>query len=279
MERKAMKTYWFVFCKDEWLLRRGTDGAYAVPCGEEPPVRLEPWHTVQRLPALGGVPCRAVRVDAPVVAEGCEMVGLRASFECVPRPFYLMAGKGRELLYWDSVTRFCGVCGAPMVRHTDISKRCSVCGKEVWPSLATAIIVLVRRGDEVLLVQSNKFRGDYLGLVAGFVETGETLEECVVREVREETQLRVSGIRYFGSQPWPYPSGLMVGFYADYAGGTLRLQRSELNKGGWYRRENLPPIPGRVSMARMLLDAWMEGRLDRGRPDGGLPLGDLTGAE
>ena len=190
-----------------------------------------------------------------------------------------MAGKGRELLYWDENTRFCGVCGAPMVRHTDISKRCSVCGKEVWPSLATAIIVLVRRGDEVLLVQSNKFRGDYLGLVAGFVETGETLEECVVREVREETQLRVSGIRYFGSQPWPYPSGLMVGFYADYAGGTLRLQRSELNKGGWYRRDNLPPIPGRVSMARMLLDAWMEGRLDRGRPDSGLPLGDLTGAE
>ncbi len=271
-----MKTYWFVFCKDEWLLRRGADGAYAVPCGEEPPVRLEPWHTVQRLPALCGVPCRAVRVDAPVVAEGYEMVGLRASFGCVPGPFYLMAGKGRELLYWDENTRFCGVCGAPMVRHTDISKRCSVCGKEVWPSLATAIIVLVRRGEEVLLVQSNKFRGDYLGLVAGFVETGETLEECVVREVREETQLRVSGIRYFGSQPWPYPSGLMVGFYADYAGGTLRLQRSELNKGGWYRRDNLPPIPGRLSMARMLLDAWMEGRLDGGRPDGGLPLESLA---
>ena len=110
--------------------------------------------------------------------------------------------------------------------------------------------------------------------MAGFVETGETLEECVVREVCEETQLRVSGIRYFGSQPWPYPSGLMVGFYADYAGGTLRLQRSELNKGGWYRRDNLPPIPGRLSMARMWLDAWIEGR-----PDGGLPLGALTGAE
>lgn len=271
-----MKTYWFVFCKDEWLLRHEADGTYVVPCGEEPPVRLEPWHTVQRLPALCGVPCRAVRVDAPVVAEGYEMVGLRASFGCVPGPFYLMAGKGRELLYWDENTRFCGVCGAPMVRHTDISKRCSVCGKEVWPSLATAIIVLVRRGEEVLLVQSNKFRGDYLGLVAGFVETGETLEECVVREVREETQLRVSGIRYFGSQPWPYPSGLMVGFYADYAGGTLRLQRSELNKGGWYRRDNLPPIPGRLSMARMLLDAWIEGRLDGGRPDGGLPLESLA---
>lgn len=271
-----MKTYWFVFCKDEWLLRHEADGTCVVPCGEEPPVRLEPWHTVQRLPALCGVPCRAVRVDAPVVVEGYEMVGLRASFGCVPGPFYLMAGKGRELLYWDENTRFCGVCGAPMVRHTDISKRCSVCGKEVWPSLATAIIVLVRRGEEVLLVQSNKFRGDYLGLVAGFVETGETLEECVVREVREETQLRVSGIRYFGSQPWPYPSGLMVGFYADYAGGTLRLQRSELNKGGWYRRDNLPPIPGRLSMARMLLDAWMEGRLDGGRPDGGLPLESLA---
>lgn len=261
-----MKSYWFVFCRDELLLRRQPDGRLAVPLGEEAPVCLAPEQTVQPLPDLGGVPCRAVGLDAPVVAEGCVMLGLRASFDVLELPIYRMAGKARELLYWDASTRFCGVCGAPLRRSSAISKRCPACGREVWPPLATAIIVLVRRGDEVLLVQSNKFRGDYFGLVAGFVETGETLEECVAREVREETQIDVAGIRYFGSQPWPYPSGLMVGFYADYAGGELRLQRSELNKGGWFRRDALPAIPGKLSMARMLLDAWLEDRLELGRP-------------
>ena len=92
--------------------------------------------------------------------------------------------------------------------------------------------------------------------MAGFVETGETLEECLQREVWEETHLHVTNIRYFASQPWPYPSGLMVGFTADYADGELKLQRSELNKGGWYKRSNLPTIPGKVSLARQLIDYW-----------------------
>ena len=142
--------------------------------------------------------------------------------------------------------------------HTDISKRCTNCGKEVWPALAVAIIVAITRGDEILLVQSNKFKGDYLGLVAGFVETGETLEECVRREVMEETHISIRDIEYFKSQSWPYPSGLMVGFKAKYESGELCLQRSELNKGGWYRRDNLPAIPGKVSLARMLIDDWIE---------------------
>lgn len=162
------------------------------------------------------------------------MVPLRTSFDLLPTELYNMAGKGREILYWDQNTKYCGVCGAPMQLHTDISKRCTNCGKEVWPALATAIIVAITRnnGEEILLVQSNKFKKDYLGLVAGFVETGETLEECLQREVWEETHLHVTNIRYFASQPWPYPSGLMVGFTADYADGELKLQRSELNKEG-----------------------------------------------
>ena len=111
--------------------------------------------------------------------------------------------------------------------------------------------------EEILLVQSNKFKKDYLGLVAGFVETGETLEECLRREVWEETHIRVKNIRYFASQPWPYPSGLMVGFTAEYEDGDLQLQRSELNKGGWFRRDNMPAIPGEVSLARHLIDYWI----------------------
>ena len=141
---------------------------------------------------------------------------------------------------------------------TDISKRCTNCGKEVWPQLATAIIVLIHRGEEVLLVHARNFKGDFYGLVAGFVETGENLEEAVRREVMEETGLTIKNIRYFGSQPWPYPCGLMVGFNADYESGAVRLQREELNKGAWFTKDHLPTIPEKLSIARMILDDWLE---------------------
>ena len=142
--------------------------------------------------------------------------------------------------------------------HTDISKRCEHCGKEVWPQLATAVIVLVRKGDEVLLVHAKNFRTDFYGLVAGFVETGETLEEAVHREVKEETGLHIKNLQYFASQPWPYPCGLMVGFTADYDGGEIHLQRSELSKGAWFDKNHLPQIPEKLSIARQLIDHWLE---------------------
>lgn len=146
---------------------------------------------------------------------------------------------------------------------TAISKKCEHCGKEIWPQLATAVIVLIRRRspegkDEVLLVHANNFRGDHYGLVAGFVETGETLEEAVYREVEEEVGLHITNLRYFGSQPWPYPCGLMVGFTADYDYGKIHLQRSELSKGAWFDRDHLPRIPEKMSIARRLIDAWLE---------------------
>ena len=144
-----------------------------------------------------------------------------------------------------------------MKMHTDISKRCTNCGKEVWPQLATAVIVLVHRGNEVLLVHARNFKTDFYGLVAGFVETGETLEEAVHREVKEETGIKIKNIRYFGSQPWPYPCGLMVGFNADYDGGDIHLQQSELSKGAWFTKDNLPTIPEPLSIARMILDDWI----------------------
>ena len=156
-------------------------------------------------------------------------------------------------------TKFCGVCGAPMKQETDISKRCTGCGKEIWPQLATAVIVLIRKGpDEVLLVRAKNFRSNHYGLVAGFVETGETLEEAVVREVHEEVGLEITNVRYFGSQPWPYPCGLMVGFNADYVSGEIKIQEEEITKGGWFRKDDLPEIPEKLSIARMLIDNWLK---------------------
>jgi len=250
-----MKSYYFVFCKDELLLEQQEDGSYSVPLSEEPPTEIKPWTTLLRVTPLNGVDVRAYNLPAPT-PEG-TFCPLRQSYYKLPLELYLKAGKCAELLYWDQNTRFCGVCGGTMKFHTDISKRCEHCGKEVWPQLATAIIVRITRDDEILMARARNFRGDFYGLIAGFVETGETLEEAVVREVHEETGLEIKDIRYFGSQPWPYPSGLMVGFTAHYAGGQIHVQREELKNVAWFHRDHLPKLPEKLSIARQLVDDWL----------------------
>lgn len=242
---------YFVFCQSDIVLEKTPDG-FRIPT--EMPVEPKPWTTVMNVDGE-----KAYRIDQPLMDHPrYEMCGLRQSYYKLTAEEYGKAGKCHELLYWDQNTKFCGVCGGPMKFHTDISKRCEHCGKEVWPQLATAVIVLVRKGNEVLLVHANNFRTDFYGLVAGFVETGETLEEAVHREVMEETGLHIKNLRYFGSQPWPYPCGLMVGFTADYDSGKIHLQRSELSKGSWFDKDHLPHIPEKLSIARHLIDAWME---------------------
>ena len=253
--------YWFVFNHHDLLLERTPDGSYTIPKGETCPVHIDNGDTVMEVsPMLGDTAIRTVDTKATQEADMTryEMCDLRASYYKLSRELYLKAGKCHELLYWNNNTRFCGTCGAPMQMHTAISKKCTCCGKEVWPQLQTAIIVLISRGDEVVLVHAKNFKKPFYGLVAGFVETGETLEEAVVREVKEETSLDIKNITYYASQPWPYPCGLMVGFYAEYAGGEIKLQQSELAYGGWFDRHNLPTIPEKLSLARMLIDHWLE---------------------
>lgn len=260
-------TYYFIFSKTDLLLERQPDGSYTIPCTEEIPVKTHPWtHVMKITPMEDGTAVRFFNIENPERLEvtdkqlrenGYDFIGLRQSFSYLPLPLYLKAGKCQELLYWDKNTQYCGVCGAPMKMHTDISKRCTECGKEVWPQLATAIIVLIHKGDEVLLVHAKNFKGDYYGLVAGFVETGETLEQAVAREVMEETHLTIKNLTYFGSQPWPYPCGLMVGYMAEYASGDIHLQRSELSRGAWFRYDQLPRIPAELSIARKIIDKWL----------------------
>ncbi len=271
----------FAYCQGDILLAKGEDGRLTIPSGEEPPVAFQPWEYVTRLtaplnlseeggllpssqslPLVGELEAASIyRLDRPVTGrDDLQMMGLRQTFDILSPEMYRLAGKCAELVYWDQNSKFCGCCGAPMKWHTEISKHCTECGKELWPQLATAIIVRVTRKvrdeEEVLLVHAHSFRTGYFGLVAGFVETGETLEDCVRREVWEETHLRIKNIRYFASQPWPYPAGLMVGFTAEYESGELKLQREELSNGGWFRKDNLPEIPNRSSLARWLIDDW-----------------------
>lgn len=251
-------TYCFVFNKGSILLKNQGNGTFTVPterdnvlekCGDCTPLNIAPM--------ADGTTCKAWDTNAELYLEGFEWCGLRQSYYKLSAELYQKAGKAEELLYWYRNTRFCGVCGAPMNMATDISKRCPKCGKTVWPQLSTAIIVLISRGDDLLLVHARNFKTDFYGCVAGFVETGESLEEAVRREVMEETSLQIKNLRYFKSQPWPYPCGLMVGFFAEYESGELKLQNEELSKGGWFNKNNLPTIPEKLSLARMLIDQWL----------------------
>lgn len=260
MNKELKQNYiWNIFRGRDILLKKSESGAFLIPQSEVPPIKPETTEHVHEFESAKGLPVRAFQVSVSTVSpEGYDFVPLRTSYEYLPPDIYEIAGKMEELIYWDTRTKYCGVCGSPMKYSTNISKRCVECGNEIWPQLQTAIIVLVKRDDKILMVQSKNFRADYMGLVAGFVETGETLEQCVAREVMEETNIRIKNIRYYGSQSWPYPCGLMVGFVAEYEGGEMELQTSELNKGGWFGANNLPPVPGKVSLARRLIDAWLE---------------------
>ncbi|MCI7008808.1 MAG: NAD(+) diphosphatase [Parabacteroides sp.] len=257
MKAEVQKLSWYLFYRDQLLLQETPEGV-AIPCGAEPPLAVDRCFTVDY---QGAGRARAAHLAAPVEANGYRMVGLRASWDLLPQAAYDEASKAFQLLYWDTHSRYCPVCGTPTEQTTPICKRCPQCGNELYPPIAPAIIVLIRKGEEVLLVHARNFRGNFHGLVAGFIEVGETLEECVRREVREETGLEIKELRYFASQPWPYPSGLMIGFTAQYAGGSLKLQAEELSTGAFFSKDNLPEIPRKLSLARKLIDAWLEGKI------------------
>lgn len=199
------------------------------------------------------------------VAKRMRETGLRESWTLLPEADYAAAAKGVELLNWSASTRFCSRCGTPLHRATEISKKCAGCGREIFPSLWPAIVVLVTRSvgdkasdeEEALLVHARTLsRPTVQTLVAGFVETGESLEECVAREVREETSLEVDDIRYVGSQSWPFPHQLMLGFTARYKSGEMMFADGELTAGGFFRADELPDLPTLPSLSRRIIDRW-----------------------
>ena len=247
--------YWFIFFNNQLLLQKKGE-TYTIPYSINPPV---PVKNVLEVSLLEDMPACTASVDTPLeeTAEYLPM-GLRASYDYLDPILHKIAGKAYELIYWDQHSRFCPSCGTKTVMQTTISKQCPNCKYEIYPVVSPAILVLIRKGDAILLVHARNFRGSFYGLVAGFLETGETLEECVAREVKEETGLDVKNITYFGNQPWPYPSGLMVGFIADYAGGEIKLQEEELSSGDFYTRDNLPELPRKLSLARKMIDWWLE---------------------
>ena len=185
---------------------------------------------------------------------------LREMFRDMTPDEMRVASREAETAEWRRVNRFCGCCGAEMKPHADPNERarvCPVCGYTAYPKISPAVIVLVTKGDSVLLQRNAHYQGVMWSLVAGFVDPGESLEDAIRREVGEEASIEVKDIRYFGSQTWPFPSNIMIGFRAEYASGDLKPDGEEVIESGWFDRKHLPQIPRHGSIARAMLDAWI----------------------
>ena len=213
----------------------------------------------QFLGYLNGEPCVGVALAEPAKsAEALAATGfqnLRSLHGKLPDALFAIAARAVQIMEWDRTHQYCGHCATPMVQHaTERAKRCPACHLRHYPKLSPAVIMLIYRGDEVLLARAPRFRAGMYSVLAGFVEPGESLEETVVREVREEVGVEIKNIQYFGSQPWPFPKSLMLGFVAEYASGEITPEPSEIEAAAWFHKRELPPVPGRLSIARRLID-------------------------
>jgi NAD+ diphosphatase len=251
----SARALWFVFQRDRLLLNKGDNGR-RIPCTEDL-AQIEPAPIrSQYLGTLDGRSCYAAELpEKNQVLDGLELKGLRETFGQLEEELIWIAGRANQLVDWSRNHQFCGQCGHPTEdKSQERAKICPACGLVNYPRLSPAVIMAVVKGDRLLLASNKRFKSGFYSVLAGFVEPGETLEECVAREIKEEVGIRVKNIRYFGSQPWPFPNSLMVGFSADYAGGEIKADQSEITDAGWFRADNLPPIPPRITIARHLID-------------------------
>ncbi len=250
---------WFLV-HDKRILIKEEQDEYLIPQSSDiKKLNLAPTEK-QFFGSLDGQPCYVAELrDRAQISGSFSFVGLRALFSRFGEDVIQAAGMANQLVHWGQNHRYCGKCGERTENKGDErAKICPQCGLINYPRLSPAIIVAVLKEHQILLAHSQRFPAKFFSVLAGFVEPGETLEECVKREVSEEVGITLKNIRYFGSQPWPFPDSLMVAFTAEYAAGEIKIDRSEIADAGWFSAKHLPSIPPKISIARELIDWFSE---------------------
>jgi NAD+ diphosphatase len=249
----------FVLVSDRGVaIRDGDIPQIYAETGPSPAIRVT--GPVEYLGHRGAVPCYAAELpDEAPLPEGRVISGVRELYGRIPDEDVAVAAFAVRMIASSKASRFCGRCGTATVPVlSERAKKCPACGLVIYPRVSPAIIVLITRGEEILLARSPRFPAGMHSVIAGFVESGETLEHAVHREVREEVGIVVKNLRYFASEPWPFPDSLMIAFVADYAAGEITIDNNEIVSAGWFGRDCLPPLPAPMSISRALIDRWME---------------------
>ena len=250
--------YWLLY-KGNKILTLENKGQFALPDIDLNKLNMKLVRR-QYLGRVEGRSCYVAELTPDTVApEGMSFYDLRRLLGQIPDDYFFLAGRAFQILHWDRSHQYCSLCGAQTENKRDErAKLCPSCGFVNYPRISPAIIVAITRGRNILLAKGSRFQTGFYSVLAGFVEPGETLEECVQREVGEEVGLKVKNIKYFGSQPWPFPDSLMVGFTAEYASGEINIDKKEILTAGWFTAEQFPLIPGKGSIARRLIDWFVQ---------------------
>jgi NAD+ diphosphatase len=253
---------WFIFDKENILLDI-SQGNPTIPFLDEITVNVLEIHDSLYLGQYGSDSCFVGSVDEDKqVPDHLKWFGLRDAYrEIANSQLTKIVISARELLHWEQSSQFCGFCGRPTKNFSDErAKVCDSCHSLIYPRITPVILVLIYRGNKILLGRSSTFKPGIYSVLAGFVEVGETLEEAVHREVMEEVGLKIKNLSYVGSQPWPFPNNMMIGFTAEYESGELTIDKKELEDANWYDMDNLPHLPAPISLSRKIVDDFVAGK-------------------
>jgi NAD+ diphosphatase len=253
-----MPEYWFIFQNDQLLLFNMQD-ELKLPT-HHLSSQLRPLFIRQHFLGLfNEMNCYSAEIDKSIsLPDDIIPLPLRKAFERFGTDWYTAIAKAFSIVNWDKNHQYCGRCGhTTSYKPGTFERLCNVCGLSLYPRISPSIIVLIKKGDKILMSRSPHFPPGAYGLIAGFVEVGESIEDAVHREVKEEVNIEIKNLRYFGSQFWPFPDSLMLGFTADYASGEIHIDHNEIESADWYSHDNLPGRPSNISIAKKLIDAFL----------------------
>lgn len=242
------QAYWFVVCQGKLWLPNGM-----IPLGTWADFALSDPDQICQIGEWQQFPCM-LAVYQDQMTDATQWQTARHLLELSESHWFELAARATQFALFLQTHRFCGQCGCAMhLVNWELAMLCHQCGHRTYPRISPCVLVAIRKADQILLARSDRHKPGFFSILAGFVESGETLEQAAAREVAEEVGVKIANLRYAGSQPWPFPHSLMVGFYADYVGGDIVCQEHEIAEAAWFKLDQLPEVPPEQTLSGRMI--------------------------